>query len=587
MTTDGSVFFCPWCEGVAETMRDAFEHADEHIPEKGDNRPSVMDRFEEREERGDEPLLEAAGADECDDQGGRDDEADQQRDEPDADPTPEPPESPKPEQQGASGGEEPDSPDANPGVDVPETAPHARVSGRKVPEALTELDIWVMWAPEHGKQPIAPWATGHSYRTAWGEGADPQPATDYETVRMFADLPPAELHRQYPFPSDDDVPAVTKPTFYLPHDPPDPPLMMVDFDDVRDPDSGRVSREVMEIVKRLDAYCEVSTSGTGLHVYVRAALPDELGKAILALDGPGDIEFYDHGRMVGATWNHVAGTPATVPERQSVVNDLLAEYETVDLACRRLRYRRSHDDLQRRYRRAAVRPVPPRSRRVTEMYGLEAPPHPAEPVPDQGDDADGTDSGTGSAHTGGSGSDGAGPGLPELDFGGRTNAYFELDIRKVADTGPFQQYRDDTRNPARDEWEGPHPGHGATSSHDNTGPDAADSTNFGIKPREGVWNCFAHGGSRDGNGGALALLGVLKGVVRCGSARRVYDDRVAQLRTCLYAREDYPALEDEDPPAKALRGVAEVQDFGNPDDMSEDDYRIAKKIYDQLEPGDV
>jgi len=61
--------------------------------------------------------------------------------------------------------------------------------------------------------------------------------------------------------------------------------------------------------------------------------------------------------------------------------------------------------------------------------------------------------------------------------------YHDLDPVPLANTGPFRSYG---RN-----GQGPHPVHGATTSHDNPGPDDKDSTNFGVDSQKG-WNCWAH-----------------------------------------------------------------------------------------------
>lgn len=285
------------------------------------------------------------------------------------------------------------------------------VDGYRIPEDLTSLDIWVLWDGRE-KAPRAPWVTGDMYRAGWGDGvvADPEsrmeerPETDYETAKQFADLDPKILHESHAFPRTPegrpDLPDRVTPTIILPHYPAEPSLMLVDFDDVRDPETGKVNSEVLEIIHRLGAYTEVSTSGEGIHVFVRASLPGRLGKFIAPLDEKGAIELYDHGRFVGCTWQHVEGTPMEVPERQDVIDELVERYETE--AIRRRRERSTSPDD------------------VTETI----------------------------ASVRGNGS---------VD----RNRYFEIDIRAVADRGYFGQYR---RQAPGDDWTGPHPAHGPIKS---------------------------------------------------------------------------------------------------------------------------
>lgn len=63
---------------------------------------------------------------------------------------------------------------------------------------------------------------------------------------------------------------------------PDENLLLIDFDDVRDPETGRVHPAVREFVERAGSYADVSTSGTGIHILLRGALPD----GVKAIDAP-------------------------------------------------------------------------------------------------------------------------------------------------------------------------------------------------------------------------------------------------------------------------------------------------------------
>jgi primase-polymerase (primpol)-like protein len=47
----------------------------------------------------------------------------------------------------------------------------------------------------------------------------------------------------------------------------------VDLDGCLDPDTGDMEGWAREIIEELDSYTEVSPSGTGVHVLIRAALP--------------------------------------------------------------------------------------------------------------------------------------------------------------------------------------------------------------------------------------------------------------------------------------------------------------------------
>lgn len=416
-------------------------------------------------------------------------------------------------------------------TDTPNTPnPRAEWNRRRIPQDLKDEDIWFIWGLEE-KTPKAPWATGHMYPVKWGAGvvSDPtvefteRPETDFETAKRWSDFNPKELHSSHSFPDVTDLPSELEPTILLPHDPPEPPIMLVDFDDVRDPDTGEISREVLDIINRLGGYSEVSRSGEGIHTFVRAELPGQLGKFIADLDNRGEIEMYDHGRFVGCTWKHITGTGLEVPESQSVVDELVREYE---------------DDVYHRRRTGST----------SKNSDAE--------IPDDAQVALAK--------------------LQKSRSSTKRSAYYNLDIRAIADRGPFSRYRGSS-------WQGPHPGHGAQSSGWES-----ESTNFDVDTTENNWYCFLH----DVGGGPLALIGVLEGIVHCGAATDVYSDPESLLKTCIAARDEYSgSLDDEVPPYKALVEVAKRAGLAMKDEEEEilgkDSHRLSMIIYSQMELEEV
>lgn len=401
---------------------------------------------------------------------------------------------------------------------------------KHIPESLKVHDHWVLWGldEEGRKRPLAPWVRGDLYPVKWGSGAAQRPETDWET---------AYRHWQnrggYSTPGGMD-PENTLPAPLLLHEPLDPPLMQVDFDDVRDPETGQVTDEVREIVDRLDAFCEISQSGEGLHLFVRAELPGQLGKFIAGLHDTGDIELYDHGRAVGATWDHVEGTPTEVPERQDTVEAIIREYE----------------DSSQRKRRIE------RQESATTEY-----------TDDINLPSTSTDS--------------------KAD-GDNISPYFKIDIRNVADTGHFSQHR---REAPGDDWTGPHPAHGPQKS------DPGKCTNFGAVPGKNVWFCFAHdSGGRAielaavlcpktdiSCGDAPAQNESVGGWLR--------DQPIELLTTCLWLRKQGVVPEDATPPYDALLGAAQVVNLHIRDksegiigDANKD---IARAVYDDLDFEDL
>ena len=100
----------------------------------------------------------------------------------------------------------------------------------------------------------------------------------------------------------------------------DDPYTGIDLDKCRDPQSGVIAPWAQRLIERLDSYTEVSPSGTGVHVLVRATLPGP-GKKRNGTEG-GAIEAYDRARYFTVSGQVVPGTPPEIAERQAVVTDL-------------------------------------------------------------------------------------------------------------------------------------------------------------------------------------------------------------------------------------------------------------------------
>jgi len=400
--------------------------------------------------------------------------------------------------------------------------PKATSSQQRIPEAagLRGPDHWVLWGTDGKgrKRPLAPWVRGDLYPVQWGSDAPTRPETDYDTAMTYW-----RNRETYSAPDGIAVGEVL-PAPLLLHDPPEPPLMLVDLDDVRDPDTDHISDEAADIVGQLDAYAEVSTSGSGLHLFVRAALPGGLGKFIADLDDIGHIELYDHGRAVGATWQHVDGTPTTVPERQDTVETLIAAYE---------------DSSQRR-------------RRITG---------PDEQPPDAAPET------TTTATVGGDG-----------DGGRSVSPYYQIDTARLANTGYFARHGDGS--------EGPHPEHGPMKSRaencTNFGVEgdgwycfAHDSGGAGLElaavlcPDTDI---------------RCADVPESAASDHWLSEQRPAE----MLRTCLWLRDQGSVADDADPPYTALEAAAEHADLhtGRTDGLGAHK-DVARTIFDALDAGEV
>jgi len=93
------------------------------------------------------------------------------------------------------------------------------------------------------------------------------------------------------------------------------PYVGVDLDRCRE-ESGELCQWAGAVVENLRSFSEYSPSGNGVHILVRASLP-EGGRH--RADG---IEIYDSGRYFTMTGEQIIGTPLTVEQRQAEIDRL-------------------------------------------------------------------------------------------------------------------------------------------------------------------------------------------------------------------------------------------------------------------------
>jgi putative DNA primase/helicase len=95
----------------------------------------------------------------------------------------------------------------------------------------------------------------------------------------------------------------------------DDPFAGIDIDKCRDAETGEIEPWASKIVAAFDSYTEVSPSGTGLHIFVKATLPGPNNRK-------GPLEMYESGRYFTLTGEHLGGTPTEIHECQDVLERL-------------------------------------------------------------------------------------------------------------------------------------------------------------------------------------------------------------------------------------------------------------------------
>ena len=92
-------------------------------------------------------------------------------------------------------------------------------------------------------------------------------------------------------------------------------IVGIDLDHCRD--GGTITPEALQIIAEAIGYTEVSPSGAGIRILVKASLPAGGRKK-------GNIEMYDTGRYLTVTGHHLTRTPETIETRQDAIDTLHA-----------------------------------------------------------------------------------------------------------------------------------------------------------------------------------------------------------------------------------------------------------------------
>lgn len=90
----------------------------------------------------------------------------------------------------------------------------------------------------------------------------------------------------------------------------------IDLDKCRDPATGTITKEAQDVIDGLDSYVELSPSGTGVHILVKAK-----PRAAAKVDW---IEVYDQGRYFTMTGQMLETSPREIRQRQGAVDRLVA-----------------------------------------------------------------------------------------------------------------------------------------------------------------------------------------------------------------------------------------------------------------------
>ncbi len=165
------------------------------------------------------------------------------------------------------------------------------VDAHEIPAALRELNCWVAWrlkpkgiGKKPGKEPISPITGG---MTGW---TDPANQATFEQARDYA-----EAHHLH------GLGIVLMP---------DDGLIGGDLDHCRDIATGELSEAAKAILSEADTYTEVSPGLSGIRFFAFGTFGGHTGRS-----SEHDVEFYEQGRWLTITGDHIEDTPFSVERR--------------------------------------------------------------------------------------------------------------------------------------------------------------------------------------------------------------------------------------------------------------------------------
>lgn len=157
------------------------------------------------------------------------------------------------------------------------------VTDSNIPQEMKDLPRWILWklifVPGRPKPTKVPYSVD-------GKKADTTDSTTWSTYEECLEKQAAYDGLGFVFDPSDNI-------------------FGIDYDSVRDDETGEIDPTILEEVRALSSYTEASPSGTGLHVILRGTKP---GKECRA----GCREMYETGRYFTVTGNHLAGTPKAI-----------------------------------------------------------------------------------------------------------------------------------------------------------------------------------------------------------------------------------------------------------------------------------
>jgi putative DNA primase/helicase len=173
-----------------------------------------------------------------------------------------------------------------------------------IPEEMKKRDQWVWWKVKEvdGKTKKIPYNQIGRNGAKCANSVDSKTWSCLENVMGRTDFTP-ELGPGFAL-SDDD------------------PYCFIDLDDCINKSTGEVASWAAEILEKVvDSYAEVSHSKEGIHVIIKAKLPEGRNRGVIDDEGH-EIEIYDHSRIISMTGWIIEGFPVVIRDHQALAEEI-------------------------------------------------------------------------------------------------------------------------------------------------------------------------------------------------------------------------------------------------------------------------
>ena len=178
------------------------------------------------------------------------------------------------------------------------------------PEQMKSLDQWLLWknTDDGLKIPRAPWETGDPLR--YVDAMDPSNWVSFDEAQHWQSKLPQNFNLAYALTRDDGI-------------------VFLDLDDVII--DGEPSPAAQTIIERANSYTAVSTSKTGIHIFINGSLDEDIKSLTGPIDEGSDqsLEVYDRNRFVAVTGDHLERTPTEITPGDPFLSELEDEYASV------------------------------------------------------------------------------------------------------------------------------------------------------------------------------------------------------------------------------------------------------------------